>query len=71
MGLTIVMITHDVDSLWKVTDRVAFLAEGKVLAVEPVTELVESSDPVIHDFFKGPRGRLAESNHQEERDNGN
>jgi phospholipid/cholesterol/gamma-HCH transport system ATP-binding protein len=71
MGLTIVMITHDVDSLWKVTDRVAFLGKGKVMAVEPIAELVKSTDPQIHDFFRGARGRLAEENHQKEGDNGN
>lgn len=59
MGLTIVMITHDLDSLWKVTNRVAFLGQGKVLAVEPVATLVKSTEPMIHEYFSGPRGRLA------------
>lgn len=60
MGLTIVMITHDLDSLWKVTDRVAFLGRGTVLAAEPMAQLVTNPDPMIHDFFQGARGRIAE-----------
>lgn len=69
MGLTIVMITHDLDSLWKVTDRVAFLGNGVVLAVEPMATLVNNPNPLIHDFFQGPRGRIAESGYLEEDQN--
>lgn len=61
MGLTIVMVTHDVDSLWKVTDRVAFLGEKIVLAVEPMQVLVKNQHPEIQAFFSGPRGRIAEA----------
>ena len=71
LGLTIVMITHDLDSLWKVTDRVAFLGKGKVLAVEPIANLVKSHDPMIHEYFRGPRGRLAENSNSEDPNNGN
>ena len=71
MGLTIVMVTHDLDSLWKVTNRVAFLAEGKVLSVAPLNELVKNPDPVIQEFFKGPRGRIAEDSYQGTGANGN
>jgi phospholipid/cholesterol/gamma-HCH transport system ATP-binding protein len=60
MGLTIVMVTHDVDSLWTVTNRVAFLGEGTVLCVESMPELVKNPNPLIHEFFSGPRGRAAE-----------
>ena len=59
MGLTIVIITHDLDSLWKVTNRVAFLGEGKVLANEPMKQLVANSTPSIHDFFSGIRSVIA------------
>ncbi len=41
------------------------------MAVEPIAELVKSTDPLIHDFFRGARGRLAEDNHQKEEGNGN
>lgn len=64
MGLTIVMITHDLDSLWQVTDRVAFLGEGKVLAVQPMSELVKNKHPLIQAFFGGPRGRIVEESYE-------
>lgn len=71
MGLTIVMVTHDLDSLWKVTNRVAFLGRGKVLACEPMQTLVKSADPLIHAYFQGPRGRLAAADNQNGEVNGN
>jgi phospholipid/cholesterol/gamma-HCH transport system ATP-binding protein len=52
MGLTIVMITHDMDSLRRITNRVAFLGEGKVLCVAPIDELVKNPHPLIQEFFK-------------------
>lgn len=58
LGLTIVMVTHDLDSLWQTADRVAFLGEGKVLCVAPMKELVRSQHPLIQEYFKGPRGRV-------------
>jgi phospholipid/cholesterol/gamma-HCH transport system ATP-binding protein len=63
MGLTIVMITHDLDSLWKVTNRVAFLGRGSVLAVDPMPVLVKNKDPLIQEFFSGPRGRTAQESY--------
>lgn len=67
MGLTIVMVTHDLDSLWAVTNRVAFLGDGKVLSVDPMAELVKNPNPLIQGFFCGPRGRVAESNYQHDK----
>jgi phospholipid/cholesterol/gamma-HCH transport system ATP-binding protein len=52
MGLTIVVISHDIDSLKRITNRVAFLGEGKVLAVEPIGDLVKNPHPLIQEFFK-------------------
>ncbi|EKD71260.1 MAG: ABC transporter, ATP binding protein [uncultured bacterium] len=63
MGLTIVMVTHDIDSLWTVTNRVAFLGEGRVLCVDPIAKLVKNTNKLIQDFFGGPRGRVAEESH--------
>jgi phospholipid/cholesterol/gamma-HCH transport system ATP-binding protein len=59
LGLTIMMVTHDLDLLWRVADRVAILGEGKVLGVGTMTELAESTHPVIREYFYGPRGRAA------------
>lgn len=55
LGLTFFMITHDLDSLWRVPDRVVFLGEGKVLAALPMTELVKQTHPLIKDYFSGVR----------------
>jgi phospholipid/cholesterol/gamma-HCH transport system ATP-binding protein len=59
MGLTIVMVTHDIDTLWHVCNRVAFLGEGKVLCVDTVEKLSENTNPLIMRFFQGPRGRIS------------
>ncbi len=59
-GLTIVMITHDLDLLWQVADRVAVLAEGKVQGVGSMSELSRMKNPAIQQFFDGPRGRAAQ-----------
>jgi phospholipid/cholesterol/gamma-HCH transport system ATP-binding protein len=53
------MITHDIDSLYAITDRVAVLADKKVVAVAPVRELEKSDHPWIKEYFLGPRGRAA------------
>ena len=55
-GLTIVMITHDLDLLWHVADRVAVLAEGKVQGIGTMSELSQLKQPEIRKFFDGPRG---------------
>lgn len=60
LGLTIVIITHDLDTLWQVTDRVAFLGNGKVLCLAPMKELVMSDQPLIQEYFSGPRGRMSQ-----------
>lgn len=60
LGLTVVMITHDLDSLYKITDRVAVLVDKK--ARTGSTRELESSDhPWIRSYFKGERGRAAQS----------
>jgi len=59
LGLTIVMVTHDLDSLWRTTDRVAFLGERRVIGLAPMRELVRSPHPVIRDYFDCPRAQAA------------
>jgi phospholipid/cholesterol/gamma-HCH transport system ATP-binding protein len=58
-GLTVVMITHDLDLLWQVADRVAVLAEGKVQGLGSMPELSRMAHPAVRSFFDGPRGRAA------------
>lgn len=53
MGLTIVFVTHDLDSLERISDRVAFLGQGKVLAIEPFAQLTQNPNPMIMDYFSG------------------
>ena len=59
LNLTVFMITHDLDSLYAICDRVAVLADKKVVAVGPVSELERSDHPWIREYFLGPRGRAA------------
>ena len=59
-GLTIVMITHDLDLLWQVADRVAVLAEGTVQACGSMLELSKMNNPAVKKFFDGPRARAAQ-----------
>lgn len=63
LGLTVVMVTHDLDSLWRIADRVALLGNGHILATGTMKELAESDDPLIHEYFHGPRGRAAQGQH--------
>jgi len=56
LGLTIVMVTHDLDTLWRVADRVAMLGEGRILAIGTMAELARSKEPLIQAFFQGRRG---------------
>lgn len=59
LGLTVVMVTHDVDSLWRTTDAVAFLSRRRVLAMAPVAELAELDEPEIQRYFGGARMQRA------------
>lgn len=63
LGLTVVIVTHDLDSLWRIADRVALLGDGKVLGVGTMRELSRMDDPRIRQYFHGPRGRAAEGQH--------
>jgi phospholipid/cholesterol/gamma-HCH transport system ATP-binding protein len=60
LGLTIFMITHDLDSLYAICDRVAVIADKTVVATAPVPELEKSDHPWIKEYFLGPRGRAAQ-----------
>ena len=61
LDLTVFLITHDLDTLYAICDRVAVLADGKVIAVGTIPELLESDHPWIQEYFNGPRGRAAQS----------
>ncbi len=59
LGVTVFMVTHDLDSLHTICDRVAVLAERRVIANAPIAELMASPHPWIQEYFHGPRGRAA------------
>jgi phospholipid/cholesterol/gamma-HCH transport system ATP-binding protein len=54
-GLTVFMVTHDLDSLYNVCDRIAVLAEGKVIAVGPMETMLASEHPWLKAYFRGER----------------
>ena len=59
LGLTVFMVTHDLDTLHTTCDRVAVLAEKRVIAIGPLSEVRASPHPWIQEYFSGPRGRAA------------
>lgn len=59
LGLTVFMITHDLDSLYAICDRVAVIADKKVVASGTIPELKTLNHPWIQEYFNGPRGRAA------------
>ena len=59
LGLTVFLITHDLDTLYAICDRVAVLADKKVVAVGTIEELLALDHEWIQEYFKGPRGRAA------------
>ncbi len=59
LGLTVFLITHDLDTLYAICDRIAVLADHKVIAIGTIPELLALDHPWIQEYFNGPRGRAA------------
>jgi phospholipid/cholesterol/gamma-HCH transport system ATP-binding protein len=59
LGLTVFLITHDLDTLYEICDRVAVIADRTVIAVGTIPELLALDHPWIQEYFNGPRGRAA------------
>lgn len=59
LGLTVFMVTHDLDSLYAICDRIAVLAEKRVLVEGPIEVMLEQTHPWIREYFHGPRARAA------------
>ena len=51
LNLTVVIVSHDIDSLKRTTDRVAFVGDGKIISIEPIKELMKNEHPLIADYF--------------------
>lgn len=59
LGLSVFLITHDLDTLYAICDRVAVLADRKVVAAAPLSEIERLDHPWIREYFHGPRARAA------------
>jgi phospholipid/cholesterol/gamma-HCH transport system ATP-binding protein len=67
LGLTVFLITHDLDTLYAICDRVAVLADRKVVAIGTIPELLALDHAWIQEYFRGPRGRAAANVDKRER----
>ena len=61
LGLTVFLITHDLDTLYAICDRVAVLADRKVIACAPLAEVEQLDHPWVQEYFHGPRARAAQT----------
>jgi phospholipid/cholesterol/gamma-HCH transport system ATP-binding protein len=59
LGLTVFLVTHDLDTLYATCDRIAVLSKKRVLATGTLDDMLEVDDPWVQDYFKGPRARAA------------
>lgn len=64
LGLTVFLVTHDLDTLHAVCDRVAVLYGGKIAAIGPIDEVAANAKGWVKDYFSGPRGRVAGRAHE-------
>jgi len=60
LGLTVFLITHDLDTLYTICDRVAVIAQKRVLIADTLDKVERFDEPWVHEYFQGPRGRAAE-----------
>jgi phospholipid/cholesterol/gamma-HCH transport system ATP-binding protein len=61
LGLTVFMVTHDLDSLYTVCDRIAALGDGQVIAAGPIETMLASDHPWVRSYFHGKRARALAS----------
>ncbi|NLB30573.1 MAG: ABC transporter ATP-binding protein [Alcaligenaceae bacterium] len=63
LGLTIFLVTHDMDTLYTACDKIAVLSDKKVLISAPIEEVKKVENEWIQEYFNGPRGRAAYTSH--------
>lgn len=63
LGLTVFMITHDLDSLFAICDRVAVLVDKHIAIAKPLSKVIEYDHPWVQEYFLGPRSRAAQITH--------
>jgi phospholipid/cholesterol/gamma-HCH transport system ATP-binding protein len=61
LGLTVFLVTHDLDTLYTICDRVAVLAEKRVMVTDTIENLMDFDHPWVQEYFKGPRARAAQA----------
>jgi phospholipid/cholesterol/gamma-HCH transport system ATP-binding protein len=61
LGLTVFLITHDLDTLYTICDRVAVIGDRRVLIAAPLAEVEKFDHPWVQEYFHGPRGRAAQA----------
>ena len=61
LGLTVFLITHDLDTLYAICDRIAVVADKKIIACAPIEEIERLDHPWVQEYFHGPRARAAQS----------
>ena len=61
LGLTVFLITHDLDTLYTICDRVAVISQKRVLVADTLARVENYDDAWVRDYFQGPRGRAAEA----------
>lgn len=64
LGLTVFLVTHDLDTLFTVCDRIAVLAERRVIVTGTIDEMLDFDHPWVREYFLGPRSRAARKAHQ-------
>ena len=64
LGLTVFLVTHDLDTLYTIADRIAVLANRRVLANDRLEAVAAIDDAWIQEYFHGPRGRAAQAAHE-------
>jgi len=60
LGLSVFMVTHDLDSLHAICSRIAVLSEGRVITAGPIEAMLASEHPWLKSYFRGKRGRLVQ-----------
>ncbi len=58
LGFSVIMVTHDLDTVWNIVDRLALLGNAKVVAEGTLSEVLKIDEPTVNSFFKGKRGLL-------------
>ena len=64
LGFTVFLITHDLDTLYAICNRIAVLADKRVLINAPIAEVERFDHPWVQEYFHGPRGRAAQRSMQ-------